>query len=294
MTIITECPSCGEQKFTKKISCEDHTVSHETFSILECTICTTLATTPRPNDGDLHRYYLSDDYISHSGKAKSVIDKLYLLARTYTLKRKLKLIERFNKSSRTMLDYGCGTGEFLKVCKTHGWDIDGVEPSTVAREKASNILSTEIRASMGSADKTYNIVTLWHVLEHVPDPADTLLKISERLSPTGTIIVAVPNYKSYDAQYYKQYWAAFDVPRHLWHFSPLGMKTLIQQHNLKLVAVKPMNLDSYYVSLLSEKYKRGKSNLLGMLVAFGVGLISNLTALLTKNHSSLIYVIKKK
>lgn len=294
MVNVIECPSCGQKKLAKKITCEDYTVSHENFSISECLSCTTLITTPRPIDNDLYRYYLSDEYISHSGSSKSVIDKLYLQARIYTLKQKLKLIEFLNLSSKTILDYGCGTGEFLDICKTNGWDIDGIEPSDIARAKASNTLQTAIGNSIDNLNRTYSIITLWHVLEHVSNPVETLTKISERLSTNGTIIVAVPNYKSYDAHYYKKYWAAFDVPRHLWHFSPLAMKTLLERHELRLIATKPMKLDSYYVSLLSEKYKRGKSNLIGMIVAFFIGLASNLAALITKNHSSLIYIIKKK
>lgn len=294
MVIIKECPSCGNKNLTKKLECKDYTVSHEMFSILECSACSTRITTPRPNDEDIHKYYLSDDYISHTSSAKNIVDKVYIIARKHTLARKLRLIERVNKSSKTILDYGCGTGEFLHVCKSNGWSVDGVEPSTIAREKAQTILQTTINHSIENTNRTYSIVTLWHVLEHVPNPADTLLKISERLFPNGTIIVAIPNYKSYDASHYQQYWGAFDVPRHLWHFSREGMVALLEKNNLQLIATIPMLLDSFYVSLLSEKYKYGKFNIVGMTSAFFVGLLSNLAATRTKNYSSLIYIITKK
>jgi len=294
MVTITECPSCGEQKLVEKLSCKDYTVSHETFSISECTTCTTRITTPRPDDSDIYKYYLSDDYISHTSSAKTIIDKLYLFARKYTLTQKLKLISGLNNASKTILDYGCGTGEFLRVCKLNDWHINGIEPSTTAREKAMSLLSTSIFESIDQSHQIYNIVTLWHVLEHVPNPSETLAKISAQLSYNGTIIVAVPNYKSYDAYYYKQYWGAFDVPRHLWHFSREGMHALLEKNNLQLIKTKPMLLDSFYVALLSEKYKRGKLNIQAMMSAFSVGLLSNLIAVNTKNHSSLIYIIKKK
>jgi len=294
MVTIIQCPSCQEKNLVKKISCEDYTVSHETFSIYECLTCTTRITTPRPDNEDIYKYYLSDNYISHTSNAKSIIDKLYLLARKYTLTKKLNLVERLNTSSKRLLDYGCGTGEFLQLCKSNGWDINGVEPSIIAREKASRLLPTAIYESLEDTNQLYTIATLWHVLEHVPNPSETLARISERLSTNGTIIVAVPNYESYDAHYYKQYWGAFDVPRHLWHFSQTGMKVLLEKNNLQLLSVKPMLLDSFYVSLLSEKYRRSKLTIFGMTSAFIVGLLSNLNAVRTKNYSSLIYIIKKK
>jgi len=294
MVTVIQCPACQEKNLVKKITCRDYTVSNETFSISECLTCTTRITTPRPNNDDIYKYYLSDDYISHTSNAKSIVDKLYLLARKYTLDKKRKLIERLNTSSKTILDYGCGTGEFLQICKLNGWSINGIEPSTIAREKAKRLLSATIHESLEGINIPYSVATLWHVLEHVPNPSETLAKISERLSPNGTIIVAVPNYESYDAQYYKEYWGAFDVPRHLWHFSQQGMKVLLQKNNLRLVSTKPMLLDSFYVSLLSEKYRRGNLNILGMISAFSVGLLSNLSAAKTKNYSSLIYIIKKK
>jgi len=294
MVNISQCPSCEGTTLEKKLACEDYTVSHETFFIVECADCTMRITTPRPDDNNIYRYYLSDDYISHTSSAKSIIDKLYLFARRYTLKKKLKLIGSLNLSSKTILDYGCGTGEFLQVCKLNGWDVNGVEPSDIAREKAAILLPNTIHKSLDKLGTDHNIVTLWHVLEHVPNPSDTLTKISERLSANGTIIVAVPNYKSYDASYYKQYWGAFDVPRHLWHFSREGMKALIEKNNLQIITIKPMLLDSFYVSLLSEKYKLGKLTILGMISAFLVGLISNVSAITTKEYSSLIYIIKKK
>lgn len=294
MVTITECPSCGSKDLSKKIACKDYTVSAETFTIVECVKCTTRITSPRPDNISLPQYYLSDDYISHTSSAKSLFDKIYLLARKYTIKKKIALINRLNESTKNILDYGCGTGEFLHACQLNGWTIDGVEPSQIAREKANHLLSTTVASSIEETNQLYSIATLWHVLEHVPNPSQTLMDISQKLLPNGTIIIAVPNYTSYDARHYYNYWAAYDVPRHLWHFSPKGMRTIIEKSGLELTNPKPMILDSFYVSFLSEKYKNGRLTLVGAISAFFIGLLSNLSALKTKNYSSLIYVVKKK
>lgn len=294
MITITECPSCGSTNLTKKLLCKDYTVSHETFSISECLACTTRVTTPRPDNDSLTKYYFSDDYISHTNKAKTFVDKLYLIARKHTIRKKIALINRLNRSTKLILDYGCGTGEFLHSCQLDGWNVAGVEPSEIAREKANRKLSTLVANTITELDQSYSVVTLWHVLEHVPDPSQTLKEISRRLTPNGTIILAVPNYKSYDARHYNHQWAAYDVPRHLWHFSPKGMETLLEKSNLQLKITKPMKLDSYYVSLLSEKYKTDKLTIAGIVSAFFVGLLSNLAAIKTNNYSSLIYIVSKK
>jgi len=294
MIEITKCPSCGSTNLVEKICCTDYTVSRETFPISECLTCTTRITSLRPDDALLAKYYLSDDYISHTNTAKNFFDKIYLLARKYTIRKKIALINQLGHTTKSILDYGCGTGEFLHACQQNGWTANGVEPSAIAREKANNTLPSSVVASIGELNQVYSVVTLWHVLEHVPDPVKTLENISRNLVSNGTIIIAVPNYNSYDAAHYRQVWAAYDVPRHLWHFSPLGMRTLLEQQHLQLLAIKPMKLDSFYVSLLSEKYKNGRLTILGTISAFFVGLLSNLNAVKTNNYSSLIYIVTKK
>jgi len=282
------------------ITCIDYTVSRETFSIFIDKESGLLVTTPRPEDKGLGKYYESEDYISHSNSKKSLLEKVYQIVRNYTIKQKVKLINSFNETDKKILDIGTGTGDFLAACKNSGWEVTGVEPNTDARAVATGKLQTSRYKIYKSVDdlkletqnskpKTYDVITMWHVLEHVPNLAEYASNLKQLLKPNGTLIIAVPNYKSFDAIHYKEYWAAFDVPRHLWHFSKTAIQKLFQQENMKVVKTLPMKFDSYYVSLLSEKYKTGNSNL---LKSFFIGYKSNWKARASKEYSSIIYIIK--
>jgi SAM-dependent methyltransferase len=273
------------------LKCKDYTVSRETFSIYIDKESQLLVTTPRPTVGDLSRYYDSDEYISHSDSKKSFIDKVYQTVRNYTIKQKVKLINSFNTTNKSVLDIGSGTGDFLMACKQNGWSIDGVEPNNNANKETRKKTFTEISKDISElGKKQFDVITMWHVLEHVPNLNEYISILKKILKPDGVLVVAVPNHKSYDATYYKEFWAAYDVPRHLWHFSRLSIDKLFQLANMKVTKILPMKFDSFYVSLLSEKYKTGKSN---FLKAFLIGLRSNLKARSSKEYSSLIYVIKK-
>ncbi len=276
------------------LTCKDYTVSNQNFDLLYNSAYEMLETSPKPLGKELASYYESENYISHTDSKESFIDKLYQIVKKIALQNKLKLINSFKTTQKTILDIGCGTGDFLLMCKKNGWNVTGVEPNIKAKKIANKKLSLTNSQALYSELKEINsqkfdVITLWHVLEHVPDLEPYLLKIKAMLKPNGILIVAVPNYKSYDAFYYKQFWAAFDVPRHLWHFSKTAIRKLFSIQKMKVVNVLPMKFDSFYVSLLSEKYKTGKSN---FIKAFYVGLLSNLKALKTKEYSSLIYIIK--
>tara|TARA_Y100000780_G_scaffold232547_1_gene265634 strand:+ start:48217 stop:48966 length:750 start_codon:yes stop_codon:yes gene_type:complete len=247
-----------------------------------------LVTQPIPEN--LSNYYESDNYISHTDEAKTLLEKVYQTVKKIALKRKLALINKYHNTSKTILDIGCGTGEFLITARKNNWNTLGVEINDEARNKSSKKNITTYRFIEEVKSNQFNIITLWHVLEHLKDLNGTITKISSLLDTDGTLIIAVPNYKSYDANYYKEYWAAYDTPRHLWHFSQKSISTIFEKHNLKVVRTLPMYFDSYYVSLLSEKYKTGKSN---YLKAFYRGMLSNLKAKRTGEYSSLIYVLKK-
>jgi SAM-dependent methyltransferase len=245
---------------------------------------------------NLEAYYLSDAYISHNTQASNIVDHVYKLARKFTLRWKHDLIRKYyNGNTRKLLDYGCGTGTFLQSSLARGWSITGVEPSPIARDIASNNTGTLIAAKLseiGIAD--YDIITLWHVLEHVPDLNETLQSLHSKLANNGFMFIAVPNYKSYDATKYKDYWAAYDVPRHLWHFSQETMQKLLTTHGFKLHATVPMKLDSFYVSILSEKYhQQGKHSPTTFANGIATGLKSNLNAAEHKEYSSLIYIVRK-
>jgi 2-polyprenyl-3-methyl-5-hydroxy-6-metoxy-1,4-benzoquinol methylase len=293
MVVISACPICNGSDFKEHLICTDYTSSHENFTIKKCGSCQFLMTDPRPEDASLSKYYLSNKYISHTGKGENLIDKVYLLARKFTLAKKRKLINK-HSTKRSALDIGCGTGEFLSELKSHGWQIAGVEPSDNARALAEKITETKIYQSLLEIHEgAYDVVTLWHVLEHLPNLSQALTTISKLINPTGTIFIAVPNPNSFDAKHYKSFWAGYDVPRHLWHFSQDNMKMLLEKNGLKIVSVVPMKLDSFYVSMLSESYEnQGKHKLIQLLSAFLVGLRSNIRGKTTSEYSSLIYVAR--
>ena len=276
------------------LTCKDYTVSNKRFDLLYNKSFDLLETFPQPSVKELPYFYKSEAYISHTDSKKSFSDKLYQLVKTFTLKNKLKLVNSFNTKEKSILDVGCGTGEFLLTCKKNGWNISGVEPSKNAKRIANAKLfksdtSKIVENIEALSNQQFDVITLWHVLEHVPNATEYISKLKMLLKPSGVLIVAAPNFKSFDALYYKKYWAAFDVPRHLWHFSKEAIHQLFSIYNFKVVKILPMYFDSFYVSLLSEKNKTGNSNL---MKAFFVGLLSNLKAIRSKEYSSLIYILK--
>lgn len=271
------------------ITVKDHSVSGETFELLLDKDLELLKTHPQPAPADLGRYYESEDYISHTDGKRSLFEKLYHTVKQKALRDKISLIQKFKPSKGELLDIGAGTGDFLVVAKNAGWNITGIEPSEKARGIAigKGISFASQLSDVPSHSK--DVITMWHVLEHVPDVEQQITELKRILKPDGVIIVAVPNYKSYDAQYYGKFWAAYDVPRHLWHFSKTAIKKLFGLQGIDLIEVLPMKFDSFYVSLLSEKYKTGKMNFVG---GFYRGLVSNVKAGKNFDYSSHIYVLK--
>lgn len=252
-----------------------------------------MVTSPQPEADKLSRYYQSDKYISHSGKSNNLINSIYLLARKISLRWKQNLISN-QKDKGSILDVGCGTGEFLNKMKSSGWKVSGIEPIETPRKKAEQILNQSINESLENTTGEFDIITLWHVLEHLPKLNESIQKVHKLLKPDGLLIIAVPNYNSQDAKTYKQFWAAYDTPRHLWHFNKGSMSRLLEKYNFILEKILPMKLDSYYVSLLSEKYKlNGQIGLEGLVNALINGLSSNHKAKKSGEYSSLIYIAKK-
>ena len=272
---------------TSVMSCIDYTVSQESYELLLNKEFDMLVTQPVPSD--LENYYKSEDYISHTNASKSFIDKIYQKVRKRTLQNKLKLINSFNLSDKKLLDIGSGTGDFLATCKADKWNVFGVEPSKEARAISDDKNVKAFSDISELEENNFDVITLWHVLEHVENLLEYIDILKSKLKPNGVLLIAVPNYKSFDAKYYKEFWAAFDVPRHLWHFSQTSIKKLFANVSMKVEKTLPMKYDSYYVSMLSEKYKTGKTN---YFKAFYNGFRSNLKAKSTSEYSSLIYVIK--
>lgn len=292
MTSVETCPACGTNSFDNLVSCIDYTVSHETFQIVQCKNCGLGITNPRPENSQLGKYYESNEYISHSGTA-SGIGKLYRIVRSISLKRKRSLLEKLSPNKKS-LDYGCGTGEFVRELNKNGWDAYGIEPSTPARTKALDLNPAKIFQELTELNEAkFDVITLWHVLEHIPNLHQIIPAIKSSLKPGGTLVIAVPNPQSPDSQYYREKWAAYDVPRHLWHFQKKSMEQLMKAHGFKIAEILPMKFDAFYVSMLSEKYRNNhKLSLTGIIKGFVHGLTSNIKAAKTNNYSSLIYIAK--
>jgi 2-polyprenyl-3-methyl-5-hydroxy-6-metoxy-1,4-benzoquinol methylase len=273
------------------ISVKDHSVSGEVFDLLYNEELEMLETSPMPSLENLPHYYQSEDYISHTDAKRNLFEKTYHFIKSIALKRKLKLINTVSNVEKVILDVGCGTGDFLQISKKNGWTVFGVEPNEQARAIA-NIKSDnsvyDVDQLLKFDDCSFDVITLWHVLEHLPKLDEHISVFKRLLKPNGSLIIAVPNFKSYDAKHYKSFWAAYDAPRHLWHFSRTSILKLMTAENLQVSRILPMKFDAFYVSLLSEKYESGRINL---FKAISVGLISNLKAKLSGEYSSLIYVI---
>ncbi|MEN8137245.1 MAG: class I SAM-dependent methyltransferase [Bacteroidota bacterium] len=272
--------------------CKDHLVTKNDFSLLIDEETELLVTNPQPSQDEIGRYYESDEYNSHSDEERSFFDKVYNFVKSVNLKSKYSIIDNNFDGVGEVLDIGCGAGDFLNFCKTKGWSVSGVEPTKKAREISEKKLGIKINgdSSLESfEDNSFDVVTMWHVLEHRYDIMETVAHLKRIVKPGGLIIIALPNYKSYDAKYYKQFWAAYDVPRHLFHFSRKTIDIILQKNELKLSKIYPMWFDAFYVSLISEKNRSGKMN---PLRAIFVGLLSNLKAVFSKEASSLIYLSK--
>ena len=275
----------------ENLKVKDHSVSGEEFELIKNTEFGFLETTPQPSSDKLPEYYKSEDYISHTDSKRNLCEKVYHLVRTISLKKKLNLINSFSSEEKNLLDVGCGTGDFLQIALDNNWNVSGIEPNDQARKianKKTNNSVFEIEQLLKFEANSFDVITLWHVLEHLPNLEEHISVFNNLLKPNGTIIIAVPNYKSYDAKHYKEFWAAYDAPRHLWHFNKESISKLVSKEFMKVIKIKPMWFDAFYVSMLSEKYKSGKMN---PIKGFWIGLLSNIKALRNKEASSLIYVV---
>lgn len=270
--------------------CKDHTVSEKNFEIRYNSEYDMMVTFPAPAASGLSEFYKSEEYISHTDSRKSFFDKAYHFIKNYMLDKKLDWIEKEKGQKGKLLDLGAGTGDFLLRAKKRGWEVTGVEPGEGARELSDQKGIKLLSDAETLASDSFDVITMWHVLEHVPDLEEQIMELQRLLKKDGLLIIAVPNFKSYDAYKYKEHWAAYDVPRHLWHFSRNSIERIFGEFSFEVNKVEPLMFDSFYVSLLSEKYKTGSRNIFkGSLN----GLVSNFIARKTGEYSSLAYFIRK-
>lgn len=285
-----QCPICESKHSSVFMTTKDFSVSGESFSIVTCADCGFYYTNPVPEEDIIGKYYKSDAYVSHSSSKKGLINRVYHLVRWYSLRKKVALIKKLSKG-RNLLDIGAGTGHFLSVASQKGWKVTGLEPDDDARALAKTVNGIDLLPLDRLHEMQpgqFDVITMWHVLEHVYHLKRDLEKLVSLLKPNGTLVVAVPNRKSYDARYYKEFWAAYDLPIHLYHFTRPDIQRLMDQFDLELVQTRPMVFDSFYVSMLSEKYKGG--NLVNGILT---GLKSNWLAE-DDSYSSQIYILRRK
>jgi len=292
--IYSNCPLCLSNKIISTISSKDYSISKEPFEIWQCTQCNFLFTQNIPDEESIGSYYASEEYISHSDTKKGIVNRLYHIARKIMLGKKYRLIKKIS-SGKTILDIGCGTGYFLNDMKDKGFQTLGIEINEQARDFGKqhfglNILPPEKLLS-GKINQKFNVITLWHVLEHLYQPGLYLQRISELLDSKGVLILALPNPDSFDAQFYQKYWAGFDVPRHIWHFTPQTIAKFVSEY-FTITQLKRLPFDSFYNSLLSEKYRHNKLSFFrGISIGFIAWIYSSINV---KKSSSIIYVLKKK
>jgi 2-polyprenyl-3-methyl-5-hydroxy-6-metoxy-1,4-benzoquinol methylase len=294
MELLTFCPLCKNTIFPEFMKSYDYFLTKEEFTIVQCSQCTFKFVNPRPTEKEISRYYESADYVSHDTQNRSIRNYIYSMVRNYTCRNKRTLIEKYS-SGRKLLDIGCGTGDFITLCKKSGWDVLGVEPNQKPREFAIRNHQVDVIDEPGLAiitEPSFDVITLWHVLEHVYRLEERMVKIKQILKKNGTLVIAVPNSNSWDAKHYKKFWAAYDLPRHIYHFSSNTMLLLANNFGFSIEEIVPMKFDAFYISLLSQKYSKGNSN---YFEAIFNGFRSNFNAWKNKKeYSSLIFVLKAK
>ncbi len=293
MKKVIVCPICQSKNIHKSFDVKDYFLTQEKFSIWHCKDCDLSFTNPRPEDESLGKYYESQEYYSHDTKNTGVIGRLYKLLRTINIRRKYKIVSEHIGAGK-ILDIGCGTGELLNYFQKKNWECYGIEPNVPARKFAQAHYRLKVEEEQGLQNmpvESFDIISMWHVLEHVPDINERMERVKQLLKKEGFLIIALPNLSSRDAGFYGTYWAGLDVPRHLSHFSPVAFTNLAKKHDLQIVRTLPLKFDAYYVSLLSERYKKAR---LPIFPAFINGARSNRIAAKTGNYSSLIYILTKK
>jgi len=290
METVDLCPVCRTSEFISFLTVPDHFLTHEVFTIQQCKTCGLKFVNPRPKELEMAKYYQTEDYISHNSQKGDFISKLYRIARGISVRRKHRMVTKYTHVKK-LLDIGCGTGYFLQYCMNKGIEVFGLEPNPMARSFARDTNKLTVFKDLDELgeEANFNCITMWHVVEHIHSLNDTLSRIKKLLKSDGVLIVAFPNCNSWDAKKYKQFWAAYDVPRHLYHFNASSFTELVKNHGWGVTAILPQKLDAYYISLLSEKYRNGKPN---YIKAFYTGLRSNFMAgIHGSGTSSLIFIL---
>ena len=298
MTVISynKCPLCNSSAIKKRFACIDEFATGESFDVYECAGCGLAFTQNIPDEKEIDRYYESPTYISHSNTSKGIVNSTYHLVRKLMLRNKARLVERLTLlKNGKILDYGAGTGHFARVMASKGWDVTAIEKNSRARELALSEFGFRMHPVEALADikeRELDVVTMWHVMEHIQEPDKMWEQLYRILDDTGIAVIAVPNSISYDAQRYREHWAAYDVPRHLWHFTPSTIMQWGEKHGFVLERQYTMPFDGFYISMLSEQYKGSR---LHTIKGFWNGFKGWIAQWKRRSaSSSIIYVFRKK
>ena len=298
MNIITHknCPLCGSSTIEKRFACKDHFATGEVFDIVRCKECGFVFTQDIPSEECIANYYDSPTYVSHSDTKKGLVNSLFHIVRKIMLRRKATLIKRLTLlQNGKILDYGAGVGAFANTMRNRGWDVTAIEKSEAARKVAKEKYGIELlpEEALGSVESgSVDVITLWHVMEHLQQVDAFWDEMHRILDETGIAVIAVPNCSSYDADNYQEHWAAYDVPRHLWHFTPSTIMRLGEKHGFILERQYPMPFDGFYISMLSEGYKGSRLKALRGVWNGFLGLCTTMEK--CSASSSIIYVFRKK
>ncbi len=294
METLKFCPICKKIEFSNFLKTKDYFYSKKEFTIQECLSCGFRFTNPRPQEFELNSYYDSENYLSHSSQKRGVLTYFYNLIKNYSIRKKFNLIKNLT-SGKSILDIGSGSGEFINYFNKKNWQTLGIEPNEYARNYATSTYSIKVQDETHISnikDNSFDVISMWHVLEHVPNLNERIIQLKRILKDNGVIIIAIPICNSFDAKYFDKYWAAYDVPRHLYHFTQSSFAKLMEKHNLSIEKIIPLLFDSFYISMISAKYKSGSSKIINSLLT---GFRSNLSAYYgNKDYSSLIFVIKNQ
>jgi 2-polyprenyl-3-methyl-5-hydroxy-6-metoxy-1,4-benzoquinol methylase len=292
---ITSCPVCSSQEFSTFKKVTDWLVSKEVFTISQCDNCKFKFTANAPVEQNIGPYYNSEEYVEHSDTKSGVIYTVYHYARNLMLRFKLNKIKSMT-SGKKLLDVGSGSGYFINHMKQNGYEVTGVEISDKAVELCNSKFGIKANSPADflaeKLDKDFDIISLWHVFEHVYTFNEYFDLFAKSLKKDGTLILALPNSNSADAQIYKDHWAAYDTPRHLWHFTPATLSRFAEARGFEVVKKYRLPLDPFFNAMVSASYKKGFKFL---PISVLKGLYSLIISLFNKDKSSsLIYFLKKK
>ena len=299
MEQLEQCPCCQSKQIKSGDTISDFFLTNESFRLSKCLNCSFEFTHPRPSIKEIGRYYQSENYISHHSTNTSLFHQLYRLIRNYMFGKKMRYIRTYFKKQYneiSLMDYGAASGDFLAYCKTqHFKTLAGIEQDASCRKAAADIHGIPLKspeALEALPQNSFDVITLWHVLEHIHNVDEVIALFHKLLDENGILVIAVPNINSLDRKIYGKYWAAYDVPRHLYHFNASTISILLQRLGFTLVGKHALPFDAYYISLHSEWLKKSNA-LMAFLRAIKNGFRSNFSAQKTGDYSSLVYVFKK-